>query len=130
MKVKSWKTNFHNWKGIWIYKISLNRFLFEKKNTKEKDSYGENDDEKGGKFWVDGEVLNLIALRGEMELEFAKNAKKKGNFCCHRSFVFIFCQFWSPSYACPHNLILGLKFAIIFFFSNGQIQFGPIESTF
>jgi len=26
---------------------------------------------------VNDEVLHLIALRGEMELEFAKNAKKK-----------------------------------------------------
>jgi len=29
------------------------------------------------KSWVNDEVLHLIALRGEMELEFAKNAKKK-----------------------------------------------------
>jgi hypothetical protein len=29
-----------------------------------------------GKNWVDGEVLHLIALWGEMEVEFAKNAKK------------------------------------------------------
>jgi len=28
------------------------------------------------KSWVNDEVLHLIALRGEMELEFAKNAKK------------------------------------------------------
>jgi hypothetical protein len=31
--------------------------------------------EKARKNWVDGEVLHLIALRGEMELEFTINAK-------------------------------------------------------
>jgi hypothetical protein len=44
--------------------------------TKEEDEEGE----KAGKFWVDGEVLHLIALQGEMELEFTKNAKKQGKF--------------------------------------------------
>jgi len=37
-------------------------------------------DEKGDKarkIWVDGEILHLIALSGEMEFEFAKNEKKK-----------------------------------------------------
>jgi hypothetical protein len=29
---------------------------------------------------VDGEILYLIVLRGEMELEFAKNEKKRVNF--------------------------------------------------
>ncbi len=29
---------------------------------------------------MDGEVLHLIALQGEMELEFTKNAKKQGKF--------------------------------------------------
>jgi hypothetical protein len=33
--------------------------------------------EKVGKNWVDGEVLHLIALRREMEFEFTKNAKKR-----------------------------------------------------
>jgi hypothetical protein len=33
---------------------------------------------------VDGEVLHLIALRGKMELKFAKNARK------HVNLVFIF----------------------------------------
>jgi hypothetical protein len=36
--------------------------------------------EKVGKNWVDGKVLHLIALRGGMELEFTKNAKKQGKF--------------------------------------------------
>jgi hypothetical protein len=34
-------------------------------------------DEKSWKNWLDGEVLHLIALRGEMELEFVINAKRK-----------------------------------------------------
>jgi hypothetical protein len=32
--------------------------------------------EKARKNLVDGEMLHLITLRGKMELEFAKNAKK------------------------------------------------------
>jgi hypothetical protein len=27
--------------------------------------------------WVDGDALPFIALKGEMKIEFAKNAKKK-----------------------------------------------------
>jgi hypothetical protein len=33
-------------------------------------------DEKIGKHYVDGEVLQLIGLRGKMELEFSKIQKK------------------------------------------------------
>ncbi len=40
--------------------------------TKEEDEEGE----KAGKIWADGEVLHLIA----MELEFTKNAKKQSKF--------------------------------------------------
>jgi hypothetical protein len=36
--------------------------------------------EKVGKNCRDGEVLHLIALQGEMELEFTKNAKKQSKF--------------------------------------------------
>jgi hypothetical protein len=39
-----------------------------------------DEDEEGEKVeknWVDGKVLHLIAPRGEMELEFVQNAKKK-----------------------------------------------------
>jgi len=32
------------------------------------------------KNWMDGEILHLITLKGEMELEFVKNAKKKVTF--------------------------------------------------
>jgi hypothetical protein len=32
--------------------------------------------EKARKNWVNGEVLHLIALKGEMKLEFAKITKK------------------------------------------------------
>jgi len=32
---------------------------------------------------VDGEILHLIALRGEMEFEFAQNEKKKDKFSLH-----------------------------------------------
>ncbi len=39
--------------------------------------------EKVGKIWVDGELLYLISLRGKKELELAKNAKKQGKFCLH-----------------------------------------------
>jgi hypothetical protein len=27
-KVEGWNTNFRKWKGIWIYKKSLNKFPF------------------------------------------------------------------------------------------------------
>ncbi len=39
----------------------------------------DNDEEgdKVGKNWVDGEVLHPIALRGQMEFEFPKNAKER-----------------------------------------------------
>jgi hypothetical protein len=37
---------------------------------------------------VDGEVLHLIALRGKMELEFAKNARKNVNFVFILEIVF------------------------------------------
>jgi len=43
---------------------------------KEEDEEGEN----VGKNWANGEVLHLIALQGEMKLEFVKNAKKQGTF--------------------------------------------------
>jgi len=35
---------------------------------------------KVGKNCEDGEVPRMIALQGKMELEFIKNAKKKGKF--------------------------------------------------
>jgi hypothetical protein len=35
--------------------------------------------DKVGQHWVDVEILRLIVLKGEMELIFAKNAKKKVN---------------------------------------------------
>jgi len=33
--------------------------------------------DKVGKNWVDVEIVHLIVLKGEMELIFAKNAKKR-----------------------------------------------------
>jgi hypothetical protein len=46
-----------------------------------------DEDEEGEKIRkksVDGEVLHLIIPRGEIDVEFAKNAKKKkGKFCFH-----------------------------------------------
>jgi hypothetical protein len=62
--------------------------LPKKKTTKKKmvivtmkreDEEGEKV-EKARKNWVKDEVLHLIALRGEMELEFTINAKKQGKF--------------------------------------------------
>jgi hypothetical protein len=29
-KVEDWNTNFHKWKGIWIYKKSLNQLSFQR----------------------------------------------------------------------------------------------------
>ncbi len=50
-----------------------------KKAVVVKDENEEGD--KARKNWVDGEVLHLIVLRGEMKLKLAKNAIKKGKFC-------------------------------------------------
>jgi hypothetical protein len=46
--------------------------------------------EKAGKNWTDGEVLHLIAIRGGMELEFIKNAKKQGKFQLIETLEFIY----------------------------------------
>jgi hypothetical protein len=46
---------------------------------KEEDEEGEKA-KKVGKNCADGEVLHLIALRGEMELEFTKSVKKQVKF--------------------------------------------------
>ncbi len=56
---------------------------------KKEDEEGEKA-EKAGKNWADGGVLHLIALRGEMELEFTKNAKKQGKFQLIKTLEFIF----------------------------------------
>ncbi len=57
----------------------------KKKPTKKKAAIVtiKEEDEEGeyvGKNWANGEVLHLIALQGEMKLEFAKNAKQQGTF--------------------------------------------------
>jgi hypothetical protein len=55
----------------------------KKKTLMKKVIVVKDENEKGEKAknnWVDGEVLHLIALTGEMELELAKNAKKRVNF--------------------------------------------------
>ena len=36
--------------------------------------------DEGNRTWLDSEVLQLIALKGEMEPEFEKNGKKQGKF--------------------------------------------------
>jgi hypothetical protein len=46
---------------------------------KEEHEEGEKAEKVGKNCW-DGEVLHLIALQGEMELEFTKNPKKQGKF--------------------------------------------------
>ncbi len=76
--MQSWNTCFHKWKKIWIYKKSLNRLPFPKREQqrKKEDEEGEKV-EKARKKRVDGKVLHLIALQGEMELEFTKNVKKQ-----------------------------------------------------
>ncbi len=47
-----------------------------KKKEKEKEKEGETEEDK--KHWKDADVEVMIALRGEMEPEFLKNAKKQG----------------------------------------------------
>jgi hypothetical protein len=50
-----------------------------------------DEDEKGykaRKILVDGEILHLIILRGEMEFEFAKKEKEKINLVFMLEFFF------------------------------------------
>ncbi len=62
-------------------KRSLNQLPFQRKKTLRKKVVVVKDtneeDDKVGKNWVDGEVLHLIVLKGEMEFKFAQNAKKR-----------------------------------------------------
>jgi hypothetical protein len=37
----------------------------------------DEEDVKVGKNWVDGEIFQLITLRGEIELDFAQNVNKR-----------------------------------------------------
>jgi hypothetical protein len=52
--------------------------------------------EKARKNWADDEVLHLIALWGEMELEFTINVKKQSKFqlieTLRKKFRFDFCS--------------------------------------
>ena len=49
-----------------------------RKNPKLKEIKDEDDDNK--RNWLDSEVETLIALKGEMQPEFVKNAKKQGKY--------------------------------------------------
>jgi hypothetical protein len=44
----------------------------------------EDEEEEDKKHWKDEHVLQMIALRGEMDPEFVKNAKKQGNLLIPR----------------------------------------------
>jgi hypothetical protein len=46
----------------------------------EGEGQGEGDGEEANRLWEDSEVLQLIALKGEMEPEFERNGKKQGKF--------------------------------------------------
>ncbi len=51
-----------------------------KKTPRKKAIVVKDEDEEGekvGKKWVDVEILQLIALKGEMEFDFAKKKEKK-----------------------------------------------------
>jgi hypothetical protein len=51
---------------------------------------------------VDGEIIHLIVLRGEMELEFAKMQKNKVNFVFILEF---FKKLLNLSWECQQNFI-------------------------
>ncbi len=51
--------------------------ITKNKAPKKKAVVVKDEAEKARKKLVDGEMLHLITLRGKMELEFAKNAKKQ-----------------------------------------------------
>jgi len=54
-----------------------------KKNVKDV----EEDEELSSKNWRDRDVETMIAMRGEMEPEFLKNAKKQGKFFANLNFL-------------------------------------------
>lgn len=68
------------------------------------------------KKWVDCEELHLITLRGEIDVEFAKNAKKKGKF-----FFSSFKFFVNFETLAMFDLISSLEIASIFFFPKNHI---------
>ena len=44
---------------------------------------GDSEDEEEAPIkWRDYEIENIIAIRGEMEEEFAKSARKQGMYLC------------------------------------------------
>jgi hypothetical protein len=45
--------------------------------------YEDEEGEKVGKNWVDGEILHLIVLKGKMEFELTKNTKIQSKICLH-----------------------------------------------
>lgn len=51
----------------------------------------EEEEEEDNRHWKDDHVLQMIALRGEMEQGFMKNAKKQGNQLIPKFFCSCFC---------------------------------------
>jgi hypothetical protein len=45
-----------------------------------------DEDDNDKRHWLDSEVETLIALKGEMQPEFVKNAKKQGMYLISFSF--------------------------------------------
>lgn len=59
-----------------------------KKTVKKEDKEEEEEEDK--KHWKDEHVLQMITLRGEMDPEFVKNAKKQGDLLIPKIFLSMF----------------------------------------
>ena len=59
-------------------KTAPKKATFAKKASKNTEKKEEDKEDEEKKHWKDEHVLQMIALRGEMEPEFVKNAKEQG----------------------------------------------------
>ncbi len=74
---------------------------------KDKDEEGE----KVGKNWVDGEIFQLITLRGEIELDFAQNVNKRVISSLPETLVVLKLIFFKKNYFQIWNLNALIEFS-------------------
>jgi hypothetical protein len=67
-------------KRVPAVKSAPKKAVATKKASKKTMKKEEDEEDKEKKHWKDEHVLQMIALRGEMEPEFVKNAKKQGMY--------------------------------------------------
>jgi hypothetical protein len=67
-------------KRVLAVKSAPKKAAATKKASKKTMKKKEDEEDEKKKHWKDEHVLQMIALRGEMEPEFVKNAKKQGMY--------------------------------------------------